>query len=84
MDSPCIETVLDLPEFRVFNFELRDSALYLHLERRERFIVCPRCQRVCQRTKESSRTRCSRDLPLLEHPVVLGLHMRRFECKPCQ
>jgi len=84
MDSHFIETVLDLPEFRVFNFDLRDSGLYLHLKRRERCIVCPRCQRVCQRTKESSRTRCIRDLPILEHPVVLCLHMRRFECKPCQ
>ena len=82
MDSHFIETVLNLPEFRVFNFELGDFGLYLHLQRREPAIVCPRCHQVCERTKES-RTRCLRDLPILEHPVVLCLHMRRFECKPC-
>ena len=70
MDSHFIETVLNLPEFRVFNFELGDFGLYLHLQRREPAIVCPRCHQVCERTKES-RTRYLRDLP------ILGIHTNR-------
>ena len=66
MDSHFIETVLNLPEFRVFNFELGDFGLYLHLQRREPAIVCPRCHQVCERTKES-RTRCLRDLPIFSN-----------------
>ena len=40
----------------------------------EHAIVCPRCQRGCERIKES-RSRCVRDLPILERPVMLWLHM---------
>ncbi|ETX02783.1 MAG: hypothetical protein ETSY2_34805 [Candidatus Entotheonella gemina] len=69
MDPHFIETVLNLPEFRVFDFDLGDSGLSLHLQRRERSVVCPKCHRVCQRTQES-RPRSIRDLSIFEHPVV--------------
>ena len=29
---------------------------------------------------KESRPRCIRDLPILERPVMLWLHLRRFEC----
>ena len=83
MDFHCIEALLELPEFRVIHLEMRPQQLELHLERRETSIVCPRCQTCCSRVKES-RPRCIRDLPILEHPVMLWLHLRRFACRGCQ
>jgi transposase len=82
MDCSCIETLLGLPEFRVTAQVLGPQQLDLHLQRRDDHIVCPRCQTCCSRVKES-RPRCIRDLPILEHPVMLWLHMRRFECSDC-
>ena len=54
MDSHFIETVLNLPEFRVFNFELGDFGLYLHLQRREPAIVCPRCHRFANARRKAA------------------------------
>ena len=82
MDFYCIEALLDLPEFQVINQVIRPQQLDIHLERRERTIVCPRCATCCSRVKES-RTRGIRDLPMLERPVMLWLHLRRFECRAC-
>src|SRR5205823_14159390 len=53
-----------------------------HHRRRSTFIVCPRCQSCCARVQDS-RPRCIRDLPILERPVLLWLHLRRFECHEC-
>src|SRR6266446_3266319 len=83
MDFHCIEALLELPEFRVIHLEMRPQQLELHLERRETSIVCPRCQTCCSRVQES-RPRCLRDLPILERPVMLWLHLRRFECRGCR
>lgn len=83
IDFQCIETLLGLPEFRVIGQVLGPQQLDLHLERRDDHIVCPRCQTCCSRVKES-RPRCIRDLPVLEHPVVLWLHIRRFQCPDCR
>ena len=33
---------------------------------------------------KESRPRCRRDLPILERPVLLWLHLRRFECPGCR
>jgi transposase len=82
MDFYCIEALLDLPEFQVINQVIRPQQLDIHLARRERTIVCPRCATGCSRVKES-RTRGIRDLPMLERPVMLWLHLRRFECRAC-
>jgi len=79
MDFHCIEALLGLPEFCVIGQVLGPQQLALHLERRDTSIVCPRCQTCCSQVKES-RPRCIRDLPILELPVVLWLHIRRFEC----
>ena len=83
MDFHCIEALLDLPEFRVIDQVLSPTQLELHLERRENTLVCPRCQTCCSGVTES-RLRCLRDLPILERPTVLWLHVRRFECRACQ
>jgi transposase len=83
MDFHCIEVLLALPEFRVIHQVMRPQQLDLHLERRACSIVCPQCQACCSRVKES-RPRCLRDLPILEHPVLLWLHMRRFACPECR
>jgi len=83
MDFQCLETVLGLPEFRVIGQVLGPQQLEVHLERRDDHLVCPRCQTSCCRVKES-RPRCLRDLPILEHPVMLWLHLRRFQCPDCR
>ena len=82
MDFHCIEGLLALPEFRVIRQVMNPKQLEFHLERRDTFIVCPRCQRCCSRVQDS-RPRCIRDFPMLERPVVLWLHLRRFECAEC-
>jgi transposase len=82
MDFNCIEGLLALPEFRVIHQVMTPKQLEFHLERRNTCIVCPRCQTCCSRVQES-RPRCIRDLPILERPVVLWLHLRRFECAAC-
>jgi transposase len=82
MDFHGIETFLGLPEFRVIDQVTGPKQLDLHLERRVNHIVCPRCQTCCSRGQDS-RPRCIRDLPILERPVVLWLHLRRFECQDC-
>jgi len=82
MDFYCIEALLDLPEFQVINQVIRPQQLDIHLERRERTIVCPRCATCCSRVQES-RMRGIRDVPMRERPVMLWLHLRRFECRAC-
>ena len=82
MDVYGIEALLGLPEFCVVNQVIRPKQLELHLQRRETSIVCPRCQTCCSHVQDS-RPRCLRDLPILERPVVLHLHLRRFECPEC-
>ena len=52
MDFACIETWLELPEFRVTGQVMRPHDLELHLERRDTYLVCPRCQGSCARIKE--------------------------------
>src|SRR2546425_5756271 len=82
MDFHCLEALLGLPEFRVIAQVCGPQQLDLHLQRRDEHIVCPRCQACCSRVKES-RPRCIRDLPILEHPVMLWRHMRRLPCAQC-
>ena len=82
MDIYSIETLLGLPEFHVINQVIRPKRLDVHLERRVSNIVCPQCQACCSRVQDR-RPRCIRDLPILERPVVLWLHLRRFECQAC-
>ena len=82
MDFHCIEMLLDLPEFRVIDQVIKPHELQLSLERRDSYLVCPYCQGCCSRIKES-RDRCLRDLPILDRPVTLQLHIRRFKCSDC-
>jgi transposase len=82
MDFECIEAWLALPEFRVTGQVMRPHNLELHLERRDPSLVCPRCQGSCARIKEG-RPRCLRDLPILDRPVTLRLHLRRCQCSAC-
>src|SRR5712692_888446 len=83
MDFHGLEAWLGLPEFRVIAQVCGPQQLDLHLQRRDEPIVCPQCQACCSRVKES-RPRCLRDLPILEHPVMLWLPMRRFQCAACR
>jgi transposase len=83
MEFNCIEAWLGLPEFRVIGQVLGPQQLDLHLKCRNDHIVCPQCQTCCSRVKER-RPRCLRDLPILERPVMLWLHLRRFECPACR
>jgi transposase len=82
MDVYGIEALLGLPEFRVVNQIIHPKRLDVHLQRRDTSIVCPRCQMCCSRVQES-RSRCMRDLPILDRPVLLWLHLRRFACAEC-
>ncbi|HVI77823.1 MAG TPA: ISL3 family transposase [Candidatus Acidoferrum sp.] len=61
---------------------MRPHTLELHLERRDTALVCPRCQGNCARIKEG-RQRCLRDLPILDRPVTLRLHLKRFQGSDC-
>jgi transposase len=83
MDFHCLEVLLGLPACRVIHQGLGPQQLELPLERRDHHIVRPQCGTCCSRVKES-RPRCIRDLPILERPVMLWLHLRRFECPDCQ
>jgi transposase len=83
MDAHGIEALLGLPAFRVINLFIGPRHLDVHLERPAFHIVCPRCEAACFGVKER-RTRCIRDLPILERPVMLWLHMRRFQCPDCR
>ena len=83
MDVYGIEALLGLPAFHVIDQVIGPKRLDLSLERRAPCIVCPRCQMCCSRVKES-RPRCMRDLPILERPVLLWRHVRRFACQDCQ
>jgi transposase len=82
MDIYGIEALLGLPEFRVIDQVIHPQRLDVHLQRRANSIVCPRCQACCWHVQES-RPRCLRDLPILERPVLLWLHLRRFVCQDC-
>jgi transposase len=82
MDFEFIETVLELPAFRVISQIIRPNELELHLERRDSYLVCPHSQGCCSRMKEG-RDRCLRDLPILDRPVTLRVQIRRFECSDC-
>jgi transposase len=82
MDFQCIEALLELPECRATGQIIRPHGLALHLERRNTYLVCPRCQGYGSRIKEG-RDRCIRALPILDRPVTLRLHIRRFECSDC-
>ena len=53
MDFACIETWLELPEFRVSGQVIRPQELEWHLERRDTSLVCPCCQGSCARIKEA-------------------------------
>ena len=83
MDFHGIEVLLGLPEFRVIDQVLGPKQLDVHRERRANTLVCPRCQTCCSQGKES-RPRGLRDLPILEHPVMRWLPMRRFQCPGCR
>jgi transposase len=78
-----IDALLGLPEFYVVNQVICPKWLEVHLERRDTAIVCPHCQTCCSRVLESQ-PRYIRDLPILEHPVLLWVHLRRFACQACQ
>jgi transposase len=82
MDFECIETWLALPECRVTGQVMRPHDLEWHLERRDTSLVCPRCQGSCTRSKEG-RQRCIRDVPILDRPVTLRLHLGRLKCSAC-
>src|ERR671910_687054 len=82
LDFECIEAWLELPEFRVTDQVIRSHELELHLERRDTYLVCPQCQGCCERIKDG-RARCIRDLPMLDRPVTLQLHLGRFKCSDC-
>lgn len=77
MDFQGIEALLGLPALRVIAQVFGSQQRDVPLQRREDHLVCPRCQACCSHVKES-RPRCLRDVPILEHPVILWLHRRRF------
>ena len=83
MDFDGIEARRSLPACRVIPQVISPQQLELHLARRDSFLVCPRCQTCGSRVQER-RPRCLRDFPILERPVLLWLHLRRFECSDCR
>src|SRR5688572_15765969 len=82
MDFEFIDTLLDLPEFRVIGQVIKPYEVQLQLERRDSYLVCPHCHGCCSRIQEG-RDRCIRDLPMLDRPVSLWVRSRRFKCSDC-
>lgn len=82
MDFEFIETLLELPAFQVIGQIVKPHELHLQIERRESYLVCPRCHECCSRIKEG-RDRGIRALPILDRPVTLWLHSRPFKCPEC-
>jgi transposase len=82
MDFECIETWLDRPDFRVTGQVMRPHDLAWPLERRDTYLVCPRCQGSWARIKEG-RPRCIRDVPILDRPVTLRLPLGRLKGSDC-
>jgi transposase len=83
MDTHGIEALLGRPAFRVINQIIGPRRLDVHLERTAFSLVCPRCEAVGFGVKER-RPQCLRDVPILERPVMLWRHMRRFQCPDCR
>src|SRR2546425_2485344 len=82
MDFACIETWLARPAFRVTGHVMRPHDLAWPLARRDTSLVCPRCQGSCARINEG-RQRCRRDVPILDRPVTLRLHLGRLKGSDC-
>lgn len=83
MESIRIEELLELPEFRVLAVKIAARKVFIELHKADPSTLCPRCQGPCSVTKEKERTRRIRDLPILEKPVLLVLHLRRLRCALC-
>ena len=69
MDFDCLEALLGLPEFRVIDQVLNPQQLDLHLERRDTYLVCPRCQGCCSQISNSRYS-----------PGRLSLHLNKTLC----
>ena len=82
MDFECIETWLELTEFRVIGQVLKPQELNLHLGHRDTSLICPHYQGSCTRIQEGRECRI-RDLPLLNRPITLRLPVRQFQCTEC-
>jgi transposase len=75
--------VLDLAEFQVTHFELRDEELHLKCDHRFDVAQCPHCHHISERVHQR-KERHVRDLSIFGKRVTLYFDARRFGCDCCQ
>src|SRR3712207_686457 len=77
MSTPVLPFVL--PGFVVEHVHTTDTRLLIEARASTPLASCPDCHAPTTRV-HSRYTRRLRDLPVVEHPVGLHLHVRRFRC----
>ena len=65
MDFYGMEAFIDLPEFYIINQVIMPQQLDIHLERRERTIICPHCATCCSQVKQPFPLIALSPLPLM-------------------
>jgi len=75
--------VLDLAEFQVTHFEIKDEELDLKCEHRFDVAQCPHCDHISERVHQHKERRV-RDLSIFGKRVTLYFDARRFGCDCCQ
>jgi transposase len=78
-----LSRLLDLAEFRVTHFEIRDGELYLKCESRFDVAGCPNCKHLSEHVHQR-KERLIRDLSISGKRVTLYVEARRFGCDYCE
>ncbi len=74
---------LELPEFRVTHFEMKEAVLHLKCEHQGTIALCPWCGELSSQVHEQ-KARQVRDLSLFGKRTVLYFEQRRFGCACCE
>ncbi len=73
---------LELPEFHVINQVIDKDCYIAEVKKDSSTERCPYCGCLTQALHDQ-RTRIVRDLPILNKPLYLKIHIDRFRCKNC-
>ena len=81
--SKMFSVLLELPEFKVVKREIFDTHYFVHVEKKERKERCVYCG-FHSSSVHDRRTRKVRDLFVLNKPIFLIIHMKRYRCQNCK